>query len=256
MDTVRQDIFRLLAVIVLLFAAVLSRADDDLSMEAGGPVAPLEDEMMNLGSTDETPITPPAETEPLAQEAAPAPAAQPEPLPPEPVAPARPSPRRKVATEEFEYVEREKVRLWHNHFALTQFDLAFSGAGEGRAGATILAGGMVAWRPTLQLARRVQLRGLVGLHMLKDYKSSAAFVQVMDFEGFVALAADGGYIELGGGMQSWQDAGSGAAISVNLAAPFRRDHWFFLDRFFVGYTAYLGSPVVHQGRMGFGLAFF
>jgi hypothetical protein len=112
----------------------------------------------------------------------------------------------------------------------------------------------VSWNPTFPITDTFQLRGNVELSLLKT--ATGQYFSATDFEALFSLAADGGYLELGGGIQNWsQNGGSHPVFSANIAAPFPHDIWGFLDRFVLGYSAYLATPYVHEARIGLGVAF-
>ncbi len=86
--------------------------------------------------------------------------------------------------------------------------------------------------------------------------ATAQYFSVTDFEALFALAADGGFVEIGGGIQNWsQNGGAHPVFSGNIAAPFDTDLLGFLDRFVIGYSAFLSSPFVHELHIGVGVAF-
>ena len=115
----------------------------------------------------------------------------------------------------------------------------------------------VSWNPTVRLDPLFALRGNLGLSMFKNSNTTDRLFLVTEYSILGMFSVDDGYLEIGGGAQTWAgNGGTQLLASGNIAWPLPKNFVPFLERIFIGYSAFFTSPrVTHEVKLGVGVGF-
>ncbi len=141
-------------------------------------------------------------------------------------------------------------------FSLLEIRLGALGAIQNATNYSIT--GFVNWTPKVRLFDENYLRASLGLFPLRNSNNTNQNFYVIDAQLFVGFPIDSGLLELGGGLQSWGggNGGNHPVVGGNILWPLGNLGIDLLDHFFLGYTAYFGTPFIsHEISMGVGVAF-